>query len=209
MKKLILFSVLALGVISSQAQEKKPAQDKKPVKAREFRQASRMDSVLQLTEAQKLKLKELNKEYHEKRMAVYTPEQRQKLEQFRASRKDFRKGGKDGFRKGSKENFRKSGDQAKKTGEFKGRKMAKHPGSRIQPPLTDSQKESMKSLREKHRNEMAVIKANEKLDEAAKKQKIKALNEATRENMRAILTPEQLEQLKKRQKEHSKDGSAR
>ncbi|HEY8398652.1 MAG TPA: hypothetical protein VIK80_11980, partial [Flavihumibacter sp.] len=88
-------------------------------------------------------------------------------------------------------------------------KMAKHPGSRIQPPLTDAQKESMKSLREKHRNEMAVIKANEKLDEAAKKQKIKALNEATRENMRAILTPEQLEQLKKRQKEHSKDGSAR
>lgn len=186
MKKILLLTMLGLGVLSIQAQDNQPLRDTKKSKAQYQRRqhpGKQMDSVLQLTEAQKLKLEALNKEYQDKRMAVYTPEQRERLEQYKQSRKAaFKQGRKTHYQQGARS---------------------------IQPPLTEAQKTSMKSLREQHRNELAVVKANQQLDTAAKQQKIKSLQEAHRQSIREILTPEQLEQLKKRQKPTTMDGPAR
>jgi Spy/CpxP family protein refolding chaperone len=189
MKKILLLTMMGLGVLSIQAQDstrQKSSDRKVQLHERKARKSGkmqrqpgmhRMDSVLQLTEAQKIKLKELNEEYQQKRMAVYTPEQKAKLEQFQKNRQQRMKQG-------------------------------KHPKGPMVSNLTEEQKSSMRTMREKQREEAALIKANTALSDAEKKTKLKALHEANRENMRQILTPEQMEQLKKRSKSPM-DGPAR
>lgn len=190
MKKILLLTLMGLGVLSIQAQDstqQKSTDRKVQLHERKARKTSRMqgqhgmhrmDSVLQLTEAQKIKLKELNEEYQQKRLAVYTPEQKAKLEQFQKNRQHRMKQG----------------------------RQHKDP---MVSNLTEEQKSSMRTMREKQREDAALIKANTALSDAEKKTKLKALQEANRENMRQILSPEQLEQLKKRSRKSPMDGPAR
>ncbi|WP_290709963.1 hypothetical protein [Flavihumibacter sp. CACIAM 22H1] len=189
MKKLLLLSIMGLGVLGLQAQDStqlkgadKPTgvreqKLRRPARTSAHAGMNRMDSVLQLTEAQKIKLKELDEEYRQKRLAVYTPEQKARLEQFQQSRKQRMKQG-------------------------------RHAKSPLVSNLTEEQKLRMQTLRKQQREEASLIKANTALSEAEKKTKLKALQEANRENMRKILTPEQQEQLNKRLKTHM-DGPAR
>jgi len=79
MKRILLLSMLGLGFLSVEAQQSHR-------KDMMHQRGARMDSILQLTEAQKLQLKALQEEYQQKRMAVYTPEQKAKLEQLRKNR---------------------------------------------------------------------------------------------------------------------------
>lgn len=103
MKRLLLLGMLGLGFLSLQAQDsttQKPAYKKSQHHANRkagnmhHQRGARMDSILQLTDAQKLQLKALQEEYQQKRMAVYTPEQKAKLEQLRKNRGERMKQGK-------------------------------------------------------------------------------------------------------------------
>lgn len=88
MKRILLLGMLGLGFLSVQAQQPTRRAGKM-----QHQRGERMDSILQLTDAQKMQLKALQEEYHQKRMAVYTPEQKAKLEQFRKNRGERMKQG--------------------------------------------------------------------------------------------------------------------
>lgn len=102
MKRILLLGMLGLGFLSVTAQDS--TAQKQPYKRNQHlshrkggmmhQRGARMDSILQLTDAQKLQLKALQEEYHQKRMAVYTPEQKAKLEQLRKNRGERMKQGK-------------------------------------------------------------------------------------------------------------------
>lgn len=101
MKRILLLSMLGLGFLSVSAQDstvqKQPYKKKQHLSHRKgmmHQRGARMDSILQLSEAQKLQLKALEEEYQQKRMAVYTPEQKAKLEQLRKNRGERMKQGK-------------------------------------------------------------------------------------------------------------------
>ena len=180
MKKILLLAVMGIGFLGASAQDGKQKQSPKKQRYAAkagYHRGEKMDSILQLTEAQKLQLKALQTEYQQKRMAVYTPEQKAKLEQFQKQRA----------------NRMKKGD---------------HHKSPMVSNLTDEQKNSMRTLQKKQKEEAQLIKANTALSEAEKKAKLSALREANRENMRKILTPEQVQELKQRSK-RSMDGPAR
>lgn len=186
MKKLLLVAALGFGVFGVQAQDSTQIKKKKmrtQQMAKRMHPAHQMDSVLQLTEAQKLQLKSLHEEYQKKRLAVYTPEQKARLEQFQKERSS----------------------KMKERGKTMAHRSKKGP---MVSNLTEQQKATMKNLRAKNQQEAAVIKANTALSDADKKTKLKALHTAQREEMRKILTPEQLQELNQRAK-RTKDGPAR
>ena len=187
MKRILLLSMLGLGFLSVSAQDstiqKQPYKKNQHLSQRKggmmHQRSVRMDSILQLTEAQKLQLKALQEEYQQKRMAVYTPEQKAKLEQLRKNR-----------------------GERMKQGKHRNRPMP------MVSNLTNEQKNNMRAMKQQQRDEAALIKANTALSDAEKKTKLKALHDANRENMRKLLTPEQLEQLKQRSQKPM-DGPAR
>lgn len=125
---------------------------------------------MNLTEAQKLQMKELRKKHQAEMMAVLTPGQKQQWQKKKSERMQMR------------------GDRAK-AGMDRMKKNLK---------LTEEQAGRMDVLNKEFRQQAEVIRANEKLAGAQQQQQLQLLREAHRENMKAILTPEQKEMLKQR-----------
>ena len=135
---------------------------------------------LNLTDAQKLQMKELRRKHQAEMMAVLTPVQKQQMQQKKARRMQMR------------------GERAKAGME----RMKKNLN------LTPEQSARMDALNSKFRQDAGVIRANEKLAGAQQQQQLQALRQAHRENMKALLTPEQQELLKQRAQRH-RNGASR
>jgi Spy/CpxP family protein refolding chaperone len=178
MKRLLLLSMLGLGFLTIQAQDStatKPAYKKSQHKAdrkagnMQHQRGARMDSILQLTEAQKLQLKSLQEEYQQKRMAVYTPEQKAKLEQLQKNRGERMKMGK----------HRKRGMASNLTAEQKNSMRTMHQQQREEAALikanstlSDAEKKTkLKALHEANRENMRKLLTPEQLEQIKQRSK--------------------------------------
>ncbi|GAO41515.1 hypothetical protein [Flavihumibacter petaseus] len=133
-------------------------------------------SQLHLTPEQRQQLDKLQKEHKEKMMAILTPEQKAKLEQQRKERANDRQ---------------------------------KHRGASISKmketlQLTDDQAAKMKSIREDHKKQAELIRANSTLAEGERLAQLKKLSADKRSEVNAMLTPEQQEKLKQFNDKHPK-----
>ena len=160
---------------------------------------------LNLTDAQKEKIKTINKDHHSQRAelrknenitvkemrerrsaiakehrsaieGVYTPEQKTKLQELR----------------------KKSAEQRKETMAKRGEKMKE------QLSLTSDQSSKLKTMNDSYREKFEAIRKDESLDQSAKKQQFQTLRQQKKEEMKAILNADQLQKLEEMKKDRGR-----
>ncbi|HRN48616.1 MAG TPA: hypothetical protein PK110_09445 [Niabella sp.] len=140
-------------------------------------EAIRNDNTL-TQEQKKEKVIAFQKEQRAKRQALLTPEQKAKAETF----------AKQGNRRDMKMNNRKFNHSSGRGTGF-GRNNSQKGYNNLN--LTDAQKQQMKALQEDGQKQMNVIKNDNKLTAEQKKEKMQTLQQSQRTKRQAILTPEQ------------------
>ncbi|WP_460569300.1 hypothetical protein [Flaviaesturariibacter terrae] len=223
MKRMIT-SALAVLLLAGAAQAQNPVHDRKGDR-KEHRQEM---AQLNLSADQKAKLKSIHErekaeldalrgntalsqeqrrtqgkairdKYQAERKAILTPEQAQKMEQFRAEHKDDRRGpgGRDTIQ------GRRPGP-----GEARGQRGGRMQEMQKELNLTADQQARLKAIREEYRPKMEAIRNDNSLTQEQKKTRAKELMKAQQEQMKSVLTAEQQQKMKSLRKGGRKDGAA-
>lgn len=208
MKKIFLLAVVATlsvaGINDAQAQDK--SRHKQPNKEWQHKETYGYRD-LQLSEAQKAQITQIRKEAQSQRESIrkdqtLTDEQRgQKMRALQQSQKEKMQSVL------TQEQRDKMQSQGRKSGkdkmhENKGRKygQAKRYENKGRSPkvdFTDSQKQSMKKIREDSNKKREAIKNDSNLTNEQRSQKMKELHLETKKQMESVMTPEQRNQMKR------------
>jgi len=133
----------------------------------------KLDKAALTKDQRKDKMKELHQKYQGQMQSVLTPEQKDKMGSFR----DKGKG---------KKGFDKHGDAKSKMESLN---------------LSQDQKDRMTKMREGYKTQSQAIRDNKSLDESQRKEQMKALKQKQHEDMKSILTKEQAEKMQSFKKE--------
>lgn len=186
MKRIITLSIAALVFAgSAMAQDNKKDSSarwkfdgKHHHQAAGKEKAAKFAKELNLSDAQKQQIKQINQEYKgkDKSMrderkskieAVLTADQKAKLQQLREQRSG----------KNKEQHGQRGADMKKELG------------------LSDAQSQQLKALNEDFRKQAEAIRNNSSLSQDQKKEQLKTLGEQRKEKMKTILTPDQQKKL--------------
>jgi Spy/CpxP family protein refolding chaperone len=179
MKKLLITAILGLSLHTVMAQDSTSLHKNRPGRHSNSQKQHGLEQ-LDLSEAQKIKMRELKLQHRKEMMAVLTPEQREKLKHQRMERKLQRE--------------KKSAARMEKMQE------------RLE--LTPEQKEKLASINKDFQQQVQVTKANETLAAADHRKQLKTLVAEHQDKIQSILTPEQQIRFKELKEQH-KNRSAR
>lgn len=170
----------------------------KTIRESEKKELDAIRSNQSLTEEQRrTQGRQVHEKYRGQMNAVLTPDQQQKMAQFRQEWKDER-----GGPGGDRDTVR--GHKGPGKGE-RGDRMAK---MQQELNLTADQQQRMKSIRDQYRPQLEAIRNDNSLTPEQKKAKAKGIMKAQMDQMKTVLTPEQQQKMKSLHKgKGRKDGA--
>lgn len=212
MKKIIASAlVLSLSIGAVQAQST-PAKEKKEFKKdkkaghmqdlnlsedqkarmKTIREAQRaemkaMKDASLTKEQSKAKRKEIHEKYRSQVQAVLNAEQKAKMEQMQAKRKEAGKNGQ--FKK------ERRADGAKGLNRIKGQSFGRN------LDLTTEQQAKMKAIREEYKGQIEALRADKSTDKDQKRARMQELMKNQQAQMKSVLTKEQIEKLESSKKQ--------